>query len=329
MVLKQSSTSRRPSGGSSSRSTSRTLGVPSASHISSASATGSVRGRDKPSTASAKATNTKDPTEAGRNVPKRSKKPLDSTAKSRLGKSADSSKNANVFLPAGQKMAQLNGSITSSSAKPQPPVLKPLDQSDTLQVAAQLYSWLYMNNSLKKAHDFSNAAAREAIESFRRRLQEEESDISDRHIRFEAERLIAFLEELASSEIAADVAWVIRGLMKHEEETTPLLAEALTLAGHGVRNIDYVSPMHRLNDLLSDLARLRTKSTTLETALHRILSRHHREESYLKPVLQAYLPVLHARADNLDTATELILDIKENIGMWLERESLVLDTGGT
>ncbi|KZT29368.1 hypothetical protein NEOLEDRAFT_1238809 [Neolentinus lepideus HHB14362 ss-1] len=320
MALRQTSTAKKPTAtGSISKGTSRTLTVPSV---------GLSISKAIPSTSSTTSAKTATLRNAKAAPLKISKSFPSSASSSRLGKS--DSKTASVSQPPVPKATSPSASSVSSTRRPPPklPVLKPLDASDTLQVAAQLYSWLYMNNSLKKAQKTSYTAAREAVEQFRQKLRDEESEIADQRIRFETERLICFLEELASDEIAEDVAWAMQTLTRNEGETSRVMSEALHLAGQGLKSVDYVSPMHRPNQLLDDLVRLKSECTDLEATISRVLCKVTRGDSNLGPVLETYLHLLKGRSNNLDTAVELMLSVKENVGMWLEKESLAIDANG-
>ncbi|TFK55432.1 hypothetical protein OE88DRAFT_1804289 [Heliocybe sulcata] len=323
MALRVTSTAKKSAAtGIVSKATGRASAAPTSASI--------TRSKPSASSSSAKAASATS-NKAGRDLLKYAQSSTSSTNSSRAGKSGEGSTNSKAeggSQPQVRRAAQLSASVvpsvSTSKLPPKPPVLKPLDPSDTLQVAAQLYAWLYMNSSLKKAQKASEAAAKDAIDRFREQLQEQESGIADQRIRYEAERLISFLEELASDEIAEDVAWVLQTLVQNEESCSCALSEALRLSEQGRSDVDYVSPMQRPNRLLDELGRLKYECVHLETTISLVLSKICQEASYLRPVLEAHLQVLRSRLTNLGTAVELVLNLKENIGMWLEKESLAI-----
>lgn len=77
----------------------------------------------------------------------------------------------------------------------------PLTTLDASQQAAQLQSWLFMSAKLESSYAGAKLAAAAAIEQRRAELSADEADIADARVRFEAERLIAFYEELMAPHV--------------------------------------------------------------------------------------------------------------------------------
>lgn len=71
--------------------------------------------------------------------------------------------------------------------------------SDTLHLAAQLQSWLFMSSTLETSFEASKQAANKELQARAVELSAEETNIADARIRFEAERLLDFYEELMDS----------------------------------------------------------------------------------------------------------------------------------
>ena len=76
-----------------------------------------------------------------------------------------------------------------------------LTTPDVLQQAAQTQSWLYMSASLANAYAAAERSAAEALEQRRAELSAQEADIADARVRFDAERLLNFYEELLAHEV--------------------------------------------------------------------------------------------------------------------------------
>ncbi|TFY67645.1 hypothetical protein EVJ58_g1486 [Rhodofomes roseus] len=72
---------------------------------------------------------------------------------------------------------------------------------DALQQAGQIQAWLFMSATLESSYEAAERAATAALEQRRAELSVEEADMADARVRFEAERLIAFYEELMAPQV--------------------------------------------------------------------------------------------------------------------------------
>ena len=87
----------------------------------------------------------------------------------------------------------------SRTADPTPHV----EQTDAVQFAAQSCAWAYMSSTLEDELASSRALARRALEHKQNDLNTEESDITDSRVRYDAERLLEFYDELHEVEVSA------------------------------------------------------------------------------------------------------------------------------
>lgn len=76
-----------------------------------------------------------------------------------------------------------------------------LTTPDALQQAAQAQSWLYMSASLENSYAATERSAAAALEQQRTELSAQEADIADARVRFDAERLVSFYQELLTPEV--------------------------------------------------------------------------------------------------------------------------------
>ena len=86
----------------------------------------------------------------------------------------------------------------------------PLTIPDTLQQAAQTQSWLYMLASLESSFAAAERSAAAALEQRRAELSAQEVDIADARVRFDAERLVNFYEELLAPQVRSPRGRVCR-----------------------------------------------------------------------------------------------------------------------
>ena len=77
-----------------------------------------------------------------------------------------------------------------------PDALSGSEPSDTLQLAAQSCAWAYMTSSLEEELKRSGDSAQVALKVRRQELAAEEADIADSRVRYEAERMLDFYDEL-------------------------------------------------------------------------------------------------------------------------------------
>ncbi|OBZ70120.1 hypothetical protein A0H81_09651 [Grifola frondosa] len=102
--------------------------------------------------------------------------------------------------------------------------------SDPLQVAGQVYAWQYMKSTLEGQLESSKVAAAKSLERRARELSVEEADVADSRVRFEAEHLLDFYEEIGDVEIAQEVPMIVTSFMKLEETCADVSSRVLQLA---------------------------------------------------------------------------------------------------
>ncbi|KAF5387682.1 hypothetical protein D9615_000750 [Tricholomella constricta] len=256
----------------------------------------------------------------------------------------------------------------SASTKAQTPAAPPFIEekapaptSDTLQVAAQLYPWLYMTSTLEACFQI----AEKDLAARSEHLASEESEISDQRIRFQAERTADFYDELSTDTFAETAPHLMQAFLAHGDACTRVEAEALHLATHGAREPDEDAPLRVYGAMLDSLEELHTEAVGLEASIVNLTLTTTTPESGSGPdpfagpdpgredqgqdldanegkniegesdadssartqivgVFAACLPVLRARIANLSMAQELIDGAQENLSISLRMESLGL-----
>ncbi|KAF9462016.1 hypothetical protein BDZ94DRAFT_1310037 [Collybia nuda] len=236
-------------------------------------------------------------------------------------------------------------SASTSGAKYSPPLSAtppvstkeqgPTPTSDPLQVAAQLYPWMYMTSTLEACFQTAEEAARKDLEARAKLVEEEESEIADQRIRFEAERAADLYDELATDLFAKEAPSIMQTFMSHGDACAQLEAEALQLATQGAIEPDEDAPLQVYNEMLDNLDTLHTEAVELESSILRLTSQRPDDQeptsennstarSQILSVFAACLPVLRARISNLSMAQDLIDGAQENLSISLRMESLGL-----
>lgn len=245
--------------------------------------------------------------------------------------------------------ASAKSSVPPPSQAPAPPALTEeasTRTSDPLQVAAQVYPWLYMTSTLEACFRTAEEKAMNDLEERSKQLQEEESGITDQRIRFEAEQAADFYDELATDYFAKEAPFIMQTFLSHGDACTRVEAEALELATHGARGSDEDAPLQVYNDMLDSLEELHAEAVELESSILRFTSASpcspeasdtvssnptvpetaNVARSQILGVFSACLPVVRARMSNLAMAQDLIDGAQENLSISLRMESLgILD----
>ncbi|KAJ7637208.1 hypothetical protein B0H17DRAFT_1107204 [Mycena rosella] len=235
--------------------------------------------------------------------------------------------------PQGQPIdPEPSGSNSNANANP-----APQPTSDPLQVAAQVYPWMYMTSTLDACFKSAETAAEKDLAARTAELALEAADLSEQRARLEAERRVEFYDELSSDKFATAAPSIMQAFLLHGDACTLVEAEALQLAtSTAPAEDDYYSPMRPYNALLDRLEELQRERAQLHASIVALTQEDASEEgmeSDVEPdqpsaraqiihVFGACLPVLQARAANLQMAHELLEGAKENLAMSLHLESL-------
>ncbi|GLB34200.1 hypothetical protein LshimejAT787_0110840 [Lyophyllum shimeji] len=246
---------------------------------------------------------------------------------------------------------------TSSAAKSPPSVVvepsvegsAPAPTSDSLQVAAQLYPWLYMTSTLEACFQTAEEAAKKDLAARSEQLAAAEAEISDQRTRFQAERAADFYDELSTDAFAETAPRIMQTFLSHGDACERVEAEALQLATHGAKSLDEDAPLQVYDEMLNSLEQLHAEAVELETSILKLTAIPESESGpgperepasggdlakegassasareQIMGVFAACLPVLRARISNLLMAQELIDGAQENLSITLRMESLGL-----
>ncbi|KAF7294242.1 hypothetical protein HMN09_01152600 [Mycena chlorophos] len=222
--------------------------------------------------------------------------------------------------------------LTKPQIEPQPqPRTQPQPTSDSLQVAAQVYPWLYMNSTLDACFKTAESNAEKDLAEKSAELSAEESTLADERARFDAERQIDFADALSKGDLAESAPSIMQSFLAHGDECATVEGEALALATAppSIAEEDELSPMRPYNAMLDRVESLQKECSRLRGAVVALTQgpgdADEEAKSARSQILQLFsscLPTLQARADNLDMAHQLLEGAKQSLAMSLHLESM-------
>ncbi|EPS98734.1 hypothetical protein FOMPIDRAFT_1164819 [Fomitopsis schrenkii] len=127
-----------------------------------------------------------------------------------------------------------------------------------------------MSASLENSYAASQRSAAAALEERRAELSAQEANIADARVRFDAERLVSFYDELLAPQVADAIASLVQGFLAHEEACSRTLAEALELAERPANERLRIT---QFNDVLNELDQLLEEAGQLESSITAISPR--------------------------------------------------------
>ncbi|KAI1796094.1 hypothetical protein LXA43DRAFT_988311 [Ganoderma leucocontextum] len=165
----------------------------------------------------------------------------------------------------------------------------------------------------------SKNAAREALDTRRNELAAEEADIAESRIRFEAERLVDFYDELVDRQVAEEVATIILRFKDFERTVGETTAAALRLASFP---LDETTDVSQYNIMLNHVDSLEDVCQELETQVLR-LSSDVPHSSKLSTILRDLSNILSGHAENVACTIDVVQRCKENYRMGVGTLTLI------
>ncbi|KDQ29614.1 hypothetical protein PLEOSDRAFT_1103625 [Pleurotus ostreatus PC15] len=235
---------------------------------------------------------------------------------------APSPVSANTAKAVPTRTAPTERLVSSASKQSHGDDKSPSQASDPLQIAAQLYPWMYMTSTLEASMEDAEASVQAAFEAKERELAEQEAELSDRRIRFELERVLVLYEELGKPEMLEVLPSILDSFATHGLKCEELAAKAtqLAMSASGIEHLDYLTPMAAYNDLLGEIGTAHSQGTALHASLFKLASQNHDRSSptnardmywdaprlRMTAAFSAMSTVVQTRNANLATAKDLI-----------------------
>ncbi|OSD04538.1 hypothetical protein PYCCODRAFT_1476093 [Trametes coccinea BRFM310] len=215
-----------------------------------------------------------------------------------------------------------SGAASVSASKAGSSVLKPRPRApeaaprpavpDALQLAAQSCAWSYMTSTLEEELVFSRSAAHAALQQRQKELDEEEADIAESRVRYEAERLLQFYDELSDVKIAEAVAEMIVRFQAAERSIRGSTAQALQLTS---LPLDDTTDIAQYTRLLDTLDALETECQELSTTVQRLSSMVASADARLPMLFGNLGSILRGYEENVACAKSLAQSCRENYRM--------------
>ncbi|TBU41469.1 hypothetical protein BD309DRAFT_898092 [Dichomitus squalens] len=195
------------------------------------------------------------------------------------------------------------------------------EHSEALQGAAQSCAWKYMASTLEVEFENAENIARATLNTRRDELAAEEADIAESRVRFEAERLIQFYDELGDREVADEIATIVLRYKRLEKTVSETTAAALQVSSLPLDEITHVS---QYSNVLDQIESLEDECRELEVLVHSLLTTTTSFRSDKLPtVLRDISDIIAGHAENAACARDVVQCSKENYRMGIGTLTLI------
>ncbi|KAL1939982.1 hypothetical protein VTO73DRAFT_9317 [Trametes versicolor] len=207
------------------------------------------------------------------------------------------------------------GSTTARDApKARPPAesAPPPGPPDTLQLAAQSCAWSYMTSTVEEGLSSGRAAAQGAVKKRREELDVEEADVAESRVRYEAERLLDFYDELNDTKVAEEVAAIIMRFREVEGNLAEATTRTLRLTSAPMDDTTHVT---QYTGLLDTLDALEAECQNLRAQVNSLTDTAQTSDKRLPQLLRNLYDILERHEENVGRAKEVVQCCKENYRM--------------
>ncbi|KAI0832733.1 hypothetical protein BC628DRAFT_1528969 [Trametes gibbosa] len=190
-------------------------------------------------------------------------------------------------------------------------VAQPTSQPDELHLAAQSCAWSYMTSTIEDGLCAGRLSAEQSLKSRQEQLNVEEADIAESRVRYEAEQLLDFYDELSDVKVAEEVATMIMQFNIIERRVDAATAQALYLSA---LPLDDTTDISRYNDLLDTFETdiLETDCQKTRTQAQLLLNHTQEPEGKLLHLLENISDILQGQLQNAMSAKSMVHCCKEN-----------------
>ncbi|KAI0355301.1 hypothetical protein OH77DRAFT_1403237 [Trametes cingulata] len=175
-----------------------------------------------------------------------------------------------------------------------------------------------MTSTLDDELSSSRLVARAALENKQAELTAEEQDIAESRVRYEAERVLNFYDELSDSKAAEQIPTTIRQLKRIERRVAEATSQALRLASLPLDDTTHIT---EYTGSLDTLERLEAECGKLHVEVQTLL-RLHTGHSRLSQVLANLSDIIRGHEENVACAKSVVQCCKENYRMGIETLTL-------
>ncbi|TBU33036.1 hypothetical protein BD311DRAFT_653203 [Dichomitus squalens] len=178
-----------------------------------------------------------------------------------------------------------------------------------------------MTSALEVEFEKAENIARAALNARKDELAAEEAGIAEGRVRFEAERLIQFYNELGDREVAEEVATIVLRYKKLERTVGETTAAALHVASLPLDETTHVS---QYSNILDQIESLEDECRELEVLVHSLLTTTTSFRGDTLPtVLRDISVIIAGHAENAACARDVVQCSKENYRMGIGTLTLI------
>ncbi|KAI0677248.1 hypothetical protein C8Q78DRAFT_1001857 [Trametes maxima] len=169
-----------------------------------------------------------------------------------------------------------------------------------------------MTSTLEDGLASASNAAQASLERKQNSLNAEEADIAESRVRYEAERLLNFYDELGDRKIAEEVATMILRFQRVEINVGEATSQALQVASLPLDDTTHISQYTQLLDTL-DL--LETECQRLGMHIHSLALAAPSDGGKLPQLLNSLAEILRGHEDNVGCAKGVVQSCRETYRM--------------
>ncbi|KAH9060922.1 hypothetical protein EDB87DRAFT_1612827 [Lactarius vividus] len=171
---------------------------------------------------------------------------------------------------------------------------------DSLQIAAQVQSWLFMRSNLQETLASVRQSGQDSSDALAEAISSDSNPERSRTARSEAEKLVLFLDDLANAGTGTRLPQIVHQFLEHEGSWLQLQADLMQVVA-----LLSQLPMPSQEDVQKLKARLDGEASRV-TSLLKEIDLWKSETSSVHHTLAQLYPILRARSDNIKIASDII-----------------------
>jgi len=150
-----------------------------------------------------------------------------------------------------------------------------------------------MTSSLEASFQSAELTAQRELDKRAQKLFQDEAEIADESVRFDAQRKIALFEELANNDkLSHGLSDIMQAFLNSDDTYDALVAEALQVGIHSQKPLDHKSNLQMNNEILDKLEQAHSEANNFKVLAMSLLDSAQLESySLIRPILAACIPV--------------------------------------
>ncbi|CAL1700198.1 unnamed protein product [Somion occarium] len=194
-------------------------------------------------------------------------------------------------------------------------------RSDALRIAAEAYSWQYMTATLQHVHKLTERSTLNSLQDRSNELAAEEALVADARVRFEAEQILEFCDELSDSQFSTELPELFQNFLRLASAHRESISSALKLSP----DVLDATSIRRCNDCLLTIDNIIQQARHVESQATRLAKLCEGAQSRTHELLKSMLLVVHDQLVTLENARSLVECQKSNTRTRVQLESLLIE----